>query len=270
MILRVLFLLISLLGISATGSAQAIASHPDEIVAILGDSNTSIGGDDCASPRAWTYEWVRAYAPASVHSYARSGATWSNVAATKRNTVQKTGILADDNTIYNQVERLAEAIDRGSQDIPTLILIMAGTNDAWFSPKRPGAFSMTPSDAMAMGSDEEIAALAPGRLTSIPLAIRNNVVRLQAIAPDADIVLLSPLQSVQAPDSLIARIGDIVEEMGAQLACPAIRLDRDFEINSAAEAKEKVLTYDGTHTSQEGARRLGQFLARRISALDPQ
>ena len=63
--------------------------------------------------------------------------------------------------------------------------------------------------------------------------------------------------------------GGIIESMGRELGLPAIRLDRDFELDSAKEAVKKHLTYDGTHTSVEGARRLGAFLAEKISALRP-
>lgn len=262
-------IIISVLVLSSgfVASSQNITDGSDDVVVILGDSNTWLGHDDCSGNRAWTYEWVRYYAPASARSYARSGATWTNVSATKRNTTQNTGVLADDNTIYNQVERLAEDVKSGSQEMPTLIIIMAGTNDAWFASKRPGAFDMSAADAMDLAGDDEVVAMAPGQITSIALAVRNNVCRLERIAPYADIVLVGPLQSVQAPDELIAKAGSIIEDMGQEMELPVIRLDRDFEINSAKEAQKKFLTTDGTHTSVEGARRLGAFIADRIRSL---
>ncbi len=264
-----LITLISIIIFASRAAAWSQVSKADnyDVVVILGDSNTWLGHDDCSGERAWTYEWVRNYAPRSARSYARSGATWTNVSTTKRNVVQNTGVLADDNTIYNQVERLAEAVESGAQEMPTLIIIMAGTNDAWFSSKRPGAFDMTAAEAMDIADDDEVVAMAPGRITSIALAVRNNVCRLEKIAPYADIVLVGPLQSVQAPDELIAKTGAIIEDMGQEMELPVIRLDRDFEIDSSKEAKKKFLTTDGTHTSVEGARRLGAFIADQIRSL---
>ena len=263
----IISLLIFLQGYLTPAFSQGVQSHPDEVVAILGDSNTWLGKDDCTGKRAWTYEWVRLYAPASARSYARSGATWTNVPATKRNVEQVTGVLADDNTIYNQVQRLSDAVNSGEQVMPTLIIIMAGTNDAWFASKRPGAFDMSVDDAMESCSDSALVKMSPGAVTTLPLSIRHNVALLRRMAPDAAIVLLGPLQSVQAPDQMIRKAGEIIENSAEVLGVPAIRLDRDFELDSSKEAVKKHLTYDGTHTSEEGARLLGQFLAQRIGEL---
>lgn len=261
---RISLLLIALL---LTPALTAMASHPKEVVAILGDSNTWTGGDDCSGENAWTKTWVDLYGPASARSYARSGATWTNTATTKRNIVQDISVLGPDNTIYNQVERLGAAIADKSQAAPTLIIIMAGTNDAWFSKRRPGAFDTSAADALATPSDDELLLRAPSAVRSLAGAIRQNCLRLRMIAPRARIVLLSPLQSVQAPDNMIGAASDIIEEVGAGMGIPVIRLDRDFELSSAEEEKEHRLTRDGTHTSVAGAELLGRFLNDKISAL---
>ena len=106
-------------------------------VVILGDSNTWLGGDDCNKPQGWNKWFCDAFQPASCRSYARSGATWTNTPQTRRNTQENIGILGNDNVIYNQICRLEEAIFNGSQPTPQLILILAGTNDAWFLKSRP-------------------------------------------------------------------------------------------------------------------------------------
>ncbi len=246
---------------------SAMGAHPKEVVAILGDSNTWTGGDDCSGDNAWTRSWVDLYRPASARSYARSGATWTNTATTKRNVTQDISVLGPDNTIYNQVERLAAAIADGSQKTPSLIIIMAGTNDAWFSKRRPGAFDTTAADALASPSDDELLLRAPSAVRSLAQAVRQNCLRLRMIAPGAQIVLIGPLQSVQAPDDMIAAAGSIIEDTGAGMGIPVIRLDRDFELSSAEEEKEHRLTRDGTHTSVAGAALLGSFLNDRISAI---
>lgn len=260
--LRIIFSIIV-----ALTASSAYAAHPKEIVAILGDSNTWTGGDDCSGQFAWTKEWVAKYRPASARSYARSGATWTNSATSKRNTRQDVDVITPDNTIYNQIERMSEAIASGAQKSPTLVVVMAGTNDAWHSRRRPGAFDTSAEAALASPDDDELLLRAPSGVRSLALAVRQNILRIRMVAPGAKIVLVGPLQSVQAPDELITSAGEIIEKVGTAMGVPVIRLDRDFELSAAEEAKQKRLTTDGTHTSVEGAALLGRFLNDRISAL---
>ena len=77
-------------------------------IAVLGDSNTWLGGDDCSQPRGWTTAFVRALHPASCRSYARSGATWTHTSATSCRPKAYTERLADDNVIFNQMVRMAD------------------------------------------------------------------------------------------------------------------------------------------------------------------
>lgn len=253
--------------VSAPGRDGEPRAHPGEVVAILGDSNTWYGGDDCSGDRAWTREWMRLYLPASARSYARSGATWTNTSATRRNTAAYSEVIDDDNTIYNQVERLGEAMASGAQATPTLVIIMAGTNDAWFGRRRPGALDMTPSRAVEAMADSALIDMAPSGVTSMALAIRQAVLRLRRMAPGALIVLAGPLQSVQAPDARIRAAGEIVAGMGRRLGVPALRLDSEFGLDSRQERVKKRLTTDGTHTSPEGAALLGAFMAARIDSI---
>lgn len=106
-------------------------------VVILGDSNTFIGGDQCDKPQGWN-KWFKELAkPLSCRSYARSGATWTHTSNTVYDIEENTGVLSDNNVIYNQVNRLLkETGEEKTQPTPDLILIMAGTNDLWFASKR--------------------------------------------------------------------------------------------------------------------------------------
>ena len=117
-----------------------VAQKPLHVV-ILGDSNTWIGGDDCDQPQGWNKWFKDVFQPTTCKSYARSGATWTNTPQTHRNTLENIEVLGNDNVIYNQICRLQEAIDSGIQHTPQLILILAGTNDAWFTKARPMALS---------------------------------------------------------------------------------------------------------------------------------
>ena len=110
-LLSCIFLWLSSLPIAAIAAGDSL--H----VVILGDSNTWLGGDGCDKAQGWN-KWFRdAFQPATCRSYARSGATWTNTPETRRNTQENIGVLGNDNVIYNQICRLEEAINNGSQNL---------------------------------------------------------------------------------------------------------------------------------------------------------
>ncbi len=116
-------------------------------VAILGDSNTWLGADDCSRPRGWNTWLARLLKPASIRSFARSGATWTNTARTMPNLVQDTGRVTDDNVVLNQILRLVHSVSTGQCSRPQLIIVAAGTNDAWFPALRPHALEADDSNS---------------------------------------------------------------------------------------------------------------------------
>ena len=226
-------------------------------VVLLGDSNTWLGGDDCSKPKGWNTWFVRELQPASCHSYARSGATWTNTQQTKRNTEENIGVLGDDNVIYNQICRLTEATDKGEQPLPHLIILMAGTNDAWFCNKRPHAF-----DAPRMADKET---WTPNNVLTLQESVSFGCRLLHTSYPDAQLVLVTPPQTTAVETSLINRTGDIIEQVGNDLSIPVIRLDHEGCIDREQELQQKHFTYDGTHTSEDGARCIGHLIATHIT-----
>lgn len=227
-------------------SAQTNALH----IAILGDSNTWLGGDDCSKPRGWN-KWFRdAMRPASIRSYARSGATWTNTPNTRRNTVEDIGRLGDDNVIMNQLFRLEEAMDEGRQVKPGLILIAAGTNDVWFQDKRPHVFEDADTSLLTLNGVVEYCCR-----------------QLRQRCPEARIVLITPMQTIKADTADIHRAGDIIEACGQKLDIPVIRLDYHSKVKSQSERRAFRYTYDGTHTNEQGARSNGDYIAEEVRAL---
>ena len=88
--------------------ATSLYANDSTHVAILGDSNTWLGGDQCDQPRGWN-KWFKDYfAPASCRSYARSGATWTNTARTKRNPDEVKEVLSgEDEAAKAKLEGIA-------------------------------------------------------------------------------------------------------------------------------------------------------------------
>lgn len=242
-----------------------VAQKPLHVV-MLGDSNTWIGGDDCDKPQGWNKWFKDALQPTTCKSYARSGATWTNTPQTHRDTKENIEVLGYNNVIYNQICRLQEAVEGGIQDSPQLILIMAGTNDAWFVKARPKALSMCGCEAFCKDSltmtDRPI-----NEILTLAESVRYSCELLKAAYPEAQIVLLTPLQSVAAGTENITKAGDIIECCAHQMNLSVIRLDKDGFIDAAKEKVKHHLTTDGTHTSELGARQIGSFIAQQVTAL---
>lgn len=257
----------------STATTQTVAGQTTDasatapVVVMLGDSNTFIGGDDCLNPTGWNYWFAKRWPEARCRSYARSGATWTNTPSTRRNTEEYTGVLANDNVIYNQVERLVEACDQQRQAPPSIIIISAGTNDAWFNAQRPAAFTQSAADAFA-DSDSTLLRRQPAEVLTLAASVRYCCTLLHQRFPAARLVLVSPMQTTAAPDSLIHQAGDLIEACAHRLQALTIRLDKDSRVVSAQEARRKVYTTDGTHTSLRGAKYNGRLIADRVRGIE--
>lgn len=240
-------------------------NHSNLHVALLGDSNTFIGGDDCDIDRGWSKWFKERFAPASCKSYARSGATWTNNSSTKVTLNEYTEKLGDNNVIYNQVLRLIDQTEKGKQPKPQLIIIMAGTNDAWFKSSRPQLFSKTPQQVFA--SSQMITGKKVSQVTSLAESVRYSCEKLMQAFPEAQIVLITPMQIAKPGVTDIRQVGNIIEECGRFMCLSTIRLDYQGSVYSGQESYIKKYTSDGVHTNKDGARRNGYFIANQLEGL---
>lgn len=262
MIKIIISIALALLGVAA--ATEGILQDAD--VVMLGDSITWLGNDDCSGEKGWTTYWKAAMAPRSCRSYARSGATWTNTPSTRRNTQENVGRISNDNTIYNQVMRLGEAIASGEQPRPELIMIAAGTNDLWFPKSRPEALAESTGKAWSM-TDDAVIAGGPSAATSIPRAVRLVMAELGRICPGAKVIILTPLQCTRISGGKMSAGSMLIEEAARKAGAMVIRQDRETPVDSTAERSRPTLTYDGVHTSKAGARAIGEALAKRTREL---
>lgn len=263
---RIFSLLISIV-LLAAGAVEASGKNSKLDVVLLGDSNTWLGGDDCTKPKGWNKWFADEFGARSCRSYARSGATWSHTDKTRCHPEQNTGVLDDDNVIYNQIIRLRQAVESGRQPVPGLVVIAAGTNDAWFDTERPGLLARTASDALNIFTTDSVKRTEPSSLTSLAEAVVYDCMMLMEDYPGVKIVILTPLQSTAIPEAKLARVTEVLQDCSAALGVSVIRQDVELPVRRVDEKASKKLTYDGTHTSVEGARRNGHILARIISEL---
>lgn len=246
-------------------NAMTAASPAQVDIIILGDSNIWLAGDSCNDHTGWAAWMKDALEPRSCVSYARSGATWSHTANTKKNTIEDIAVLGNDNVIYNQVMRLREAYSKGLIPKPDLILISAGGNDAWFANMRPLEFDQTVEQAFAEPVGD-LLTKKPNQVTSLPGAIRYDCLLLKETFPDAKIVLAAPTPMVKVEPQMMERVSDIIEQSGKQLGIPTLRLDKAGLINRDDEMKSHVHTYDGIHTNEKGAEKVGRHVAEQLKA----
>lgn len=258
--------IISLILLIITTLASAQTQHDTIDVAILGDSNTWLGGDDCSKPKGWNTYFKAEFKPKSCESLARSGASWTHTPQTVRNTAEYAGKPTPNNVIYNQVERLKEKIDSGKIASPNLIIIACGTNDGWFKAKYyPQLFVRTANEAFS--KYDSIAQTPINKIVTLAESVVFNCALLQKYFPEARIILLTPMQTTAVPLSVIEQIGDVIDNCGKLMNISTIRQDKICCVKSADERKVKVNTYDGTHTSKIGAQKNGKLIALEISKL---
>lgn len=229
-------------------------------VVFLGDSNLWIGGDDCEGEKSWSKEVVDSLNPRQWRSFARSGATWTNVASTRVCSECYSEVIHDDNVVYNQMVRLIDAIGSGELRIPDVIFIAAGSNDAWFSSRFPGMMSKRVSDIYTTPSPQ---GSTPSRNTTLAESIRLVCVNLSKTFPNTKIVLLTPPFNTKVPREKIAEVAEVISESCRRLRIPCIQLNDDDIINPDEETAGFSSTYDGAHTSVEGAHRIARRVLER-------
>lgn len=236
-------------------------------IVLLGDSNTWLGGDDCTSKRGWNTWFAQCFKHATCVSYARSGATWTNTPRTTKNLKENVGRISDNNVIYNQVCRLIAACRNKLQPTPQLIIVAAGTNDAWFENKRPQAFSIknvAQLKTLATNSLPDMPRVFP---LSLAASVQYDCLLLKKHFPKTRIILFTPLQTTAVSEAKINQTGDIIENVGRRLNLNVVRQDKVCCVKRAEELQHFTNTYDGTHTNEQGAQKNGVILANAVTEL---
>ena len=230
-------------------------------VALLGDSMTWIGGDDCENPMGWTYYFKRKLQPASIYMYARSGATITNTVNTRKDPKAYTKVLDDDNVIYNQAIRLKEDVEAGKVSLPQLVIIYAGANDAWFASKRPGS---TETDLTALENIKPTD--MPSQATTLGKSLALIVKIIKEVLPESEILVVTPLEMTKVSAEKIHRLSDNIESVAKRLGCEVLRADREVEVRHSVEKRKFTNTKDGVHTNEQGAKLLSDAITSYVKA----
>ena len=177
----------------------------------------------------------------------------THTTSTRHDLRENTERLSDNNVVFNQIERLIDAWNRGRQPEPQLIIISAGTNDAWFPKYRPNVFDCDVAHAFEE-PDSLFAQRTPNNVLSLAEVVRYDCTLLMRIFPHAQIVLLTPMQSTSIPDMRLFSVAETIAKCGDRLSLAVVRQDKESCVSSARERTGRCFTTDGTHTNIEGAR----------------
>ena len=240
-------------------------------IAILGDSLTWLSlikaGDNTPNANmGWVTHFSKVMKFAELRNYARSGATWSHTASTQYDITEDTTSISNDNVIYNQLNRLINDVENNGVTAPDFIFILAGTNDAWYPSSRPDAVADTPTSVM---SDESVwlNVKSIGSLTSIPKAMRYVAEMIWNNFPDCQVVVTTPLQSTAFTTDRREAIAESIKGSAEYLSWSVIEQDKVCDISRIREHQGYYMTYDGTHTSEAGAKMVGEILASQLTNL---
>lgn len=249
--------------ISACESSKVLAVDMTiKKTALLGDSITWLSLSSNPE-RGWARYFARNMKFAELRNYARSGATWSNSATTKVDANAYSASTTPDNVIFNQLQRLF--IDLGNGFKPDYIVIAAGINDVWFPDARPDALAKTAGEVME--SEQRYSDKDVNTCTSIAESIRLVAELLWQRLPDVQVILLSPLQSTSVEYTKLRQATEIMRGCADYLGWGFISQMDEIPVNRIREKWEKRLTYDGTHTSELGAKIVGDILSSKINKL---
>jgi lysophospholipase L1-like esterase len=233
-------------------------------IALLGDSLTWQGIDN---PKIGWFNYLSSkFADfAKLLIYARSGATWSNTPQTVYNITENTGSLSANNVIFNQMNRLIKDYQDGIISEPSAIIIFAGTNDGLFPSARPDALRDTADDVFADISTDYRTGHNINTCLSIAMAYRYVFEMIIEHFPDAQVVIMSPMQSTGFTKERGDAIGTILRDCAGHTSSIFINMANEAGVSRIVETRKgNYLTRDGIHLIQKGAEMVGDFLAHRL------
>lgn len=237
----------------------------DKKIALFGDSIThqAIGGNP---ERGWAKYFNEILNFGELVNYARSGATWSNTENTIYNITENTGSLSNDNVIYNQFNRLLNDISNGAK-APDYIIIAAGTNDAWYPQHRPNALIKTAKEVFEDESTKYLESVNINQCTSIAQSFRYVAEMIIANLPTTKVVICTPLQSTAFTAERNKDVTDVISSCANYMGWNIIVQSKECGVSRLQEKRGYQNTYDGTHTSEAGAKMIGEYIANKFSSI---
>lgn len=225
---------------------------------LIGDSITAIGIDD----RGWPKYFTQIIKNSTYRNVAVSGATWCD----KPGTIYDGNPVLNgpDNNVNNVIGNQIQKIINNNYEAPELIMIACGTNDEDVT-----SYTMTDAQIeMEFYNNGAVVPLLNANRKNFAGAIRYAVEKLRGLYPNAQIFLCTPLQRYSDNTSsypIIKTKGDLIKKIGQRLSVPVIDSMESGVYGLYAVNGKQTLDYnDGLHLSAIGARKVGEYNARKI------
>ena len=211
-------------------------------IAILGDSITS-----GSNGLTWVDVLEDNEMFNNIYNVSKSGARWSHQAST----IYDITLGSGNNVMWNQANLVIDSVTNLTQPKPNVWLIMAGRNDA--------NFSVGDVDTIFDGSD--ILSQLPNTILEILEGVRYTCETILTEYPDAEIILVTPIQWYGVTNSLWNEQGDGIIEASRRLAVRSIDAGGECGIYNYFDT-DLIHKYqlDGTHPNADGVDKLGNYM----------
>ena len=234
----------ALIPASSSGGEKAVQDFNRKTIALFGDSLTATNN--------WQQFMQRICNFKRVDVLARDGATWSNYPET----VYKPDAGWNDPhncVVWNQYNDFIRRIKSGGLEIPDYIFMMAGSNDGFWG-KRVGRVDDTVSIS-------DIIKKEVNTVVEISESVAFVVGLLQKDYPAIKIIIGTPpvQPRINNPDYMQS-IASIIKETAKYCEVPCVDVFTNCGITSLTASG--LLWGDGVHLNEDGAKLVGEYIAR--------
>lgn len=249
--------------VGGSGGGSESSTHLDYNVAFLGDSiMTDNYGFYAALTNKYTFK--------SKCNLAKGGCKWAHVSDTERNINVSNGTYASDNCVTNQVLNLIDGVNGGTYQVPDIVFIHCGTNDAYHAEISSVTIENecgTPSTVFGIALSTLLAKWTKSGstwtcnntdLTTLSGGMRFAIELLRQAFPQVRILVSTPLYRGNGTYKDETRhINSIIKECASYLAVPI--LDLGYESGLTA-VSGYTFTVDNTHPNTLGQLILADLL----------
>ena len=249
-------------GLEVAPISEAFKVYENENIVFMGDSMVA----DESGKISWTYHTLSRLQFANSLNLAVSGAKWAHTSSTVYDiTPQISNNIHPNNCIWNQVNVLIYKVANSLTPTPTTVVIQAGTNDF----NQTGTpFPVGDPDAVAVNINFLTLAQNATLVQSVAGGMRYAIDTLLLNFPNIQIIIVSPLQNAGGSITTQFITYNTIQKMAGYLSCDTINATEKSGIYWAYEQTyPRKYTYDGTHLTELGRKKVGFFMAQELSKI---
>lgn len=226
-------------------------------IVLFGDSITDLENNNITK---WVQPFKKLITCKSLKDYARGYCTWTFKSDSSYDITDKSNANIGNNVIWNQFNKLKNDVTNGTVNIPDIIMILAGTNDALQS-KTLGNVNTTFSTS-SQGTDVT-------QLTTLAQSVRYVCDEIYNTYPNCKIIICTPLpigttsgypKSVEVRDMLISCANMLNLDIIDQTYKSGIVWYREAQSN-------KYYRGDGVHLNDLGGELIANFIYKELLSL---